>query len=124
MVKPDPHSSQSGKTDPNAEAADLRSRLDALKAELGDAVASEKAEGAASRSGQASSGALGVGMRAGSELAAGVLVGCGIGYLIDRQFDVSPLFLIVFMMMGMAAGFWNIYRMGARSTGGATGEQK
>jgi hypothetical protein len=49
MVKPDPHSSQSGKTDPNAEAADLRSRLDALKAELGDAVASEKAEGAASR---------------------------------------------------------------------------
>jgi len=124
MVKPDPHSSQSGKTDPNAEAADLRSRLDALKAELGDAVASEKAEGAASRSGQASSGALGVGMRAGSELAAGVLVGCGIGYLIDRQFDVSPLFLIVFMMMGMAAGFWNIYRMGARRTGSTAGEKK
>lgn len=124
MRQPEPHSPEPGRKDPAAEAAELRSRLDALKVDLGDAVASEKTAGAASRSGQASSGALGVGMRAGSELVAGVLVGSGIGYVIDRQFDVSPLFLIVFMMMGMAAGFWNIYRMGARSTGGTTGEKK
>jgi ATP synthase protein I len=118
MVKPEPHSPEPGKTDPDAEAAELRLRLDALKAELGDAVAVEKAETAASRGGQASNGALGVGMRAGSELTAGVLVGCGIGYLIDLQFGVAPLFLIIFMLMGMATGFWNIYRMGMRKSGG------
>lgn len=117
MVKLEPNSPEPGKSDPDAEAAELRSRLDALKADLGDAVAAEKAETAASRGGQASNGALGVGMRAGSELAAGVLVGCAVGYLIDQQFGVSPLFLIIFMMMGMATGFWNIYRMGARKSG-------
>jgi ATP synthase protein I len=116
MGQPEPHSPEPGKTDPVAEAAELRSRLEALKVDLGDAVASEKAESIKSSRGQSSGGALGVGMRAGSELTAGVLVGCGIGYLIDRLFDTSPLFLIIFMMFGMATGFWNVYRIGMRKS--------
>ncbi|KAF0230351.1 MAG: hypothetical protein FD175_1673 [Beijerinckiaceae bacterium] len=124
MGKPEPHSPEPGKKDPLTEAAELKSRLEALKVDLGDAVASEKAESIKSGRGQVSGGALGVGMRAGSELTAGVLVGCGIGYLLDRQFETSPLFLIIFMMFGMATGFWNVYRIGMRKSGTPDGNGK
>ncbi len=126
MREPEPNSPQPGKTGPEAEAeaAALRSRLDALKADLGDAVAQEKAGEASSRGGGSDGGALGTGLRAGSDLAAGVIVGAGIGYLLDRQFGVSPLFLIIFMMVGMAAGFWSVYRLGSRSSVRKPGDLK
>lgn len=108
----------------DVEAAELRSRLEALKTDLGDAAAVENSDAAASRSKGSSNGALGVGLRAGSDLAAGVIVGGGIGYLLDRQFGVSPLFLIIFVMIGMAAGFWNVYRLGVRKSGERTGSGK
>lgn len=114
MAKPEPPSPETGKTEPGAEAEHLRSKLEALKAELGEVIATDTAGKKASGSGNDS--AMGVGMRAGSELTAGVLVGCGVGYVLDRQFDTSPIFLIVFLMVGFAAGFWNIYRMGVTKT--------
>lgn len=116
MREPDPTTPPAGKKDPLAEAAELRSRLDALKADLGDAVAEEEARDKASGNAPKDGGAIGTGLRAGSELVAGVIVGGGIGYLIDRQVGTSPLFLIVMMMFGMAAGFWNVYRLAARRT--------
>lgn len=123
MSNPEHPSPAKGPKEPDmAKADELRLRLDALKAELGD-VAREKAE--KTRSDMRSDGsAIGTGLRAGSELLAGVIVGCAIGYFLDRQFASSPLFLIIFMMMGMAAGFWNVYRMSARTTRGDTPEGK
>lgn len=106
------------------EVSRLRSRLEALKSDLGEAVAEEKAEAKAAGHSRASGGAMGIGLRAGSDLVAGVLVGSGIGWLLDRQFDLSPLFLIVFMMLGVATGFWNIYRLGARSSVNLPGNGK
>ena len=50
------------------------------------------------------------GFRVGTELLAGVLVGAGIGYLLDEYFSMRPLFLIVFLFLGGAAGFLNVYR--------------
>jgi ATP synthase protein I len=114
MREPEPNSPKAGKKDPLDEAVELRSRLDALKADLGEAQAAEASGAGAKASASSTDGAMGVGLRAGSELVAGVLVGCGIGYVLDRQFGTSPLFLIIFMMMGMAAGFWNVYRLGTR----------
>jgi ATP synthase protein I len=99
----------------DAQSAELRSRLDALKADLGEAIAEDRKREGANGGQRATGGALGTGLRAGSELVAGVLVGGAIGYLLDRQIGTAPLFLIVFLMMGMGAGFWNIYRLGARS---------
>jgi ATP synthase protein I len=118
MRKPEPETPVKGEAVQGGRAGgdDLRSRLDALKADLGEAIASEQAEAQSKRSQEKSGGALGIGMRAGSELMAGVLVGCGVGYVLDRQFEVSPLFLIIFMMVGTAAGFWNIYRLGLRGS--------
>ena len=44
------------------------------------------------------------GFRLSSELVAGVLVGAGLGWLIDRWLGISPWGLIVFLLLGFAAG--------------------
>jgi len=51
-----------------------------------------------------------VGFRIGAELISGVIVGAGIGYLLDSWFDTQPLLLIIFLFLGGIAGFLNVYR--------------
>ncbi len=55
-------------------------------------------------------GAAAKAMRLGTELMAGALVGCFIGYWIDKSATTSPIFLIVFTLLGFAAGVRNIIR--------------
>ena len=50
------------------------------------------------------------GFRLSSELVAGVLVGAGLGWLIDRGLGISPWGLIVFLLLGFAAGVLGIMR--------------
>jgi ATP synthase protein I len=50
------------------------------------------------------------GFRLSSELVAGVVVGAGIGWLIDRWLGISPWGLIVFLLLGFAAGVLNVMR--------------
>jgi len=50
------------------------------------------------------------GFRLSSELVAGVVVGAGIGWLIDRLLRVSPWGLIIFVLLGFAAGVLNVMR--------------
>lgn len=38
------------------------------------------------------------------DLVVGVLIGCGIGYGLDRLFGTIPAFLILFSLFGFAAG--------------------
>lgn len=44
------------------------------------------------------------------ELLAGVLVGAGMGYVLDQAFSTAPWFLLVFTILGGAAGILNMYR--------------
>lgn len=53
---------------------------------------------------------LGVAMRVGSELFAGVLVGGVMGYFLDRWLDTSPWLFIIFFFVGAGAGLRNIAR--------------
>lgn len=110
MREPTSPTPPEGQPDAMRQAEDLRRRLDALKAELGTAQ-HEETEKANQAGGGRDSGAIGKGLRAGSELLAGVLVGGGIGYFIDSHTGFSPVFLIAFVLIGMAAGFWNVYRL-------------
>lgn len=50
-------------------------------------------------------------MRVGVELVAGVIVGAGLGLLTDRWLGTSPLFLIVFFILGTLGAGMNIYRL-------------
>jgi ATP synthase protein I len=59
---------------------------------------------------QATASGYARGFRLSSELVAGVLVGAGLGWLIDRWFGVSPWGLIVFLLLGFAAGVLNVMR--------------
>ena len=51
-----------------------------------------------------------VGFRIGAELISGVIIGAGIGYLLDNWFGTRPLLLIIFLFLGSIAGFLNVYR--------------
>jgi len=51
-----------------------------------------------------------IGTRIATELVSGVLVGAGLGYLLDKLCNTGPLQLIIFLILGGAAGFLNVYR--------------
>jgi len=50
------------------------------------------------------------GMRLGSEFVAAILVGAGIGYLLDLWLHTSPWLMLVMLMVGFAAGVLNVVR--------------
>jgi ATP synthase protein I len=51
-----------------------------------------------------------------------VLVGAGLGWLIDRLLGISPWGLIVFLLLGFAAGVLNVMRSAGLSAGGVPGD--
>lgn len=59
---------------------------------------------------------MGMAMRIGVDLVAGVVVGIGIGWLLDRALGVFPVLTIVFFFVGGAAGVLNVMRA-ARAMG-------
>ena len=62
---------------------------------------------------QASSPQSGLGMayRIATEMVAGVAVGAGIGYGIDRWLETKPWCMIAFTLLGFAAGMLNVFRI-------------
>jgi len=53
---------------------------------------------------------LGMAFAISAHLVAGLAVGAGVGYGLDRWLDTSPWLLIVFFFLGAAAGMLNVYR--------------
>lgn len=99
----------------------LKQRLDQLtKALDGKRQESDQARMAAPKSSDGSMGkAMGTGFRVASELSAGILVGAFLGWQLDRWADSSPWGLLGFLILGVMAGFWNVYKLAARPTGGS-----
>jgi ATP synthase protein I len=50
------------------------------------------------------------GFRLGSEFVAAVIVGAGLGYLVDMFLPTRPWGLIVLLLLGFAAGVLNVVR--------------
>lgn len=61
--------------------------------------------------GHMSSSGLGMAMRIGVELVASLVIGVGIGWGLDHLLGTSPWLLLVFFLLGAAAGMLNIYRV-------------
>ena len=49
--------------------------------------------------------------RVAAELLAGLLIGGCIGWTVDSWFDTNPWFLILFFLLGGAAGILNLWRV-------------
>lgn len=54
--------------------------------------------------------AIGMAFRLSTEMVAGLVVGGGMGWLLDRWLGTAPWFLLVFFVLGMAAGILNVFR--------------
>jgi ATP synthase protein I len=85
--------------------------LNALDAQL--KAARERNPVPESRSGPSEDkSGMALGMRLSAELLAGVLVGLGIGWALDRWLGTGPWLLLVFLLLGTAAGILNVIRAG------------
>lgn len=67
--------------------------------------------------------ALGLAFRVAVELVSALAVGLGIGWLLDAWLETKPWLMILFIVLGGAAGVLNVYRM-ASGYGYAAGYQK
>jgi ATP synthase protein I len=104
-------------TDPRD--SDMRDRLDKLSRDLNARGAAPPPTTGASYAGPNSIGsAMSTGFRVMSEFVAAVAVGGLIGWQCDRWFGTSPILLILFLVLGTAAGFWTVYRIAAKPTSG------
>jgi ATP synthase protein I len=60
---------------------------------------------------------MSLGFRVLSEFVAAVVVGALIGWQIDVWTGATPWFLLAFLLLGPAAGFWNVYRIAVTPQG-------
>jgi ATP synthase protein I len=91
------------------EASDrLNERLRELERKLEPGV--EERESMSEEERVRHSSTLGKAFRLSTELVAGVFVGGFFGWLIDRWLKTLPLFLVVFLLLGIAAGLMNVVR--------------
>jgi ATP synthase protein I len=95
------------KEPPDDEAA-LSARLQRLGKRL--AQANRPSENGSGPRQTADPSAIARGFRLSTELVAGVLVGAVIGWLLDRWLGISPWGLIIFLLLGFAAGVLNVMR--------------
>src|SRR5215212_11417116 len=111
----DKNDNASGNRDqPSSDEAALSARLGSLDHRLSEIRDSRKIgtdqSGAGSGDGAARASAMARGFRLSSELIAGVVVGAVIGWGFDRLLSTSPWGLIVFFLLGFAAGVINVMR--------------
>jgi ATP synthase protein I len=102
--------------EPDKDEAALQARLaklnDALRARDERAAAQTPTRAAAK--GNSFGRAMSAGLNVFSEFVAAIVVGAFIGWQADAWLGTKPWLMVVFLGLGTAAGFWNIYRIAAR----------
>src|ERR1700704_3300251 len=95
---------------PATDEAVLSARLRRLGERLGQHKGDRPSDREAGQRPTSDPSAMARGFRLSTELVAGVLVGAAIGWLIDRVVGISPWGMIVFLLLGFAAGVLNVMR--------------
>ncbi|MGF1454333.1 MAG: AtpZ/AtpI family protein [Alphaproteobacteria bacterium] len=63
---------------------------------------------------------LNAALRMGTDFVAAVVVGAGIGWILDGWIGTWPIFFLIFFLFGVAAGFMNMIRTANRLGVGST----
>jgi ATP synthase protein I len=105
----DPRNQRDRDQPPPDEAA-LSARLRRLGERLGEHHSDRPSDSEPGQRTTADPSAIARGFRLSTELVAGVLVGAAIGWLLDRWLGLSPWGMIVFLLLGFAAGVLNVMR--------------
>ena len=61
--------------------------------------------------GQGGPSMMGIGLRVGVELVSALVVAVAIGWWLDSYFHTRPFLLILFVLLGGAAGLLNVWRL-------------
>jgi ATP synthase protein I len=101
---------------PSSDEAALSARLKRLGERLGKQTG-RPVDNSPGASSAADASAMARGFRLSTELVAGVLAGAALGWLLDRWLGISPWGLIVFLLLGFAAGVLNVMRAAGVNTG-------
>jgi len=89
---------------------DLSARLRQLETQLDRKRDAAPGRGERFEASSSEPSALGRAFRMSTEFVAGVIAGGGLGWLFDRWLGTSPWGMIVFLMLGFAAGVYNVMR--------------
>jgi len=68
-------------------------------------------EGKSTTDNQADRSLVNMFSRVATELLAGLLIGAGVGWTIDHWLETKPWFLVIFLLVGGAAGILNLWRV-------------
>lgn len=110
--KPMPGSDDEANADMSAALEDTDDTLEHRRKALTQALAEKTGDtqrGTAADS-QGTASGIGNAFKLSSEFIAGILVGAGLGYLIDQLAGTTPWGMIVFLLLGFAAGVLNVLR--------------
>lgn len=107
-----PDRSSEGQGHPGGTGASGDDGLDRRRNDLGAALALRRLDKKIEAEDAKSRGATGYGqaMKLSSEFIAGIVVGAGLGWIIDRVAGTSPWGLIIFLLLGFGAGVLNVLR--------------
>ena len=85
--------------------------LERRRRELGAAIEARRpVESESDRSKSSGMAGFGNALKLSSEFIAGIIVGAGLGWMIDRYAGTSPFGLIIFLLLGFCAGVLNALR--------------
>ena len=85
--------------------------LDQFDAKLKAARDRIEGNGQGSKKSSYNDSLAGVGYRMSIELVVGICVGLGLGWLVDGQMNTKPLFMLIFMFLGLVAAIFNVVRL-------------
>ena len=83
----------------NRKLENLKQKLDKIQSSKTNKSQKQKETGA------------GFGFKISTEIIAALVVGVGIGLIVDNYFNTKPFGLIIFFILGALAGFLNVYRV-------------
>ncbi len=83
----------------NKNLEELNKKIDNIETQKNDFKVKKKDNGA------------GFGFKISTEIIAALVVGVGIGLIVDNFFNTKPIGLIIFFIFGAIAGFLNVYRV-------------